>query len=112
MKFTPGQHVISNGTLYIYRHDLPGSNHPIVLHRSSIRTESAMTPTPTKTSADVQTSIKRPAQLHPQIAAKTAAKVDVLSTMKADALDAQAARLEGYAKTLRDEAAALRRGEV
>lgn len=135
MKFTPGQHVISNGTLYIYRHDctahgdpprnlingtpahcvyalvnLPGSNHPIVVHRSSLKKEGDAPTPPTPPMADVQTSSKRHFLSTPAKAITTP-RFDVLASLKADALDAQAERLENYAMTLRGEAGALRRGE-
>lgn len=134
MQFTPGQHVISNGTLYIFRHDathrgepprplpgtgrpahcvyavvnLPGSNHPILLHRSTLQSVADTAPPKLEIASDtaapmvdVNTSKRRPFK-------STAPAPTGLDIIKADALDAQAERLEGYAKSLRSEARSLR----
>ena len=135
MQFQPGQHVISNGTLYIFRHNathtgdkprvngntgaeyacsyaivnLPNSDHPILMHRRAIKpVADTVSAEPRSTTAaikppaaDVQTSKHRHFERLP-------VKIDGLAVLKADALDAQAERLEGYAKSLRTEARSLR----
>lgn len=124
MQFQPGQHVISNGTMYIYKHDataqgkppsnvknrggdsiprpcahaivtIPGSTTPILMHRSALRPVS-------------DTVEPRKIEVTPPVKRSAPTGLDII---KADALDAQAERLEGYAKSLRSEARTLR-GEI
>lgn len=122
--FTPGQHVISNGQLCIYEREATsigeaprlgrkgkplhcawalvtpvGSTKPQLVHRASLRSvadtvASDMTPPP-------------PAAATPAPAAAAARRPNAISLIKAEALLAQADRIEGYAKTLRTEARAL-----
>lgn len=115
--FKPEQHVIHTptNTLYIFRRNctstgeetrhstghckfalvnLPNSDKPIVLPRASLSTVADVVPPPAVPAV-------KPAPVKQSTP-------DVFASIKADALVAQAERLEGYAKQLRSEAHALR----
>lgn len=117
--FTPGQQVIIDGTLYTFKHyataqgtpprtapgasapahcsyavvDLPDGTNPILVRHKSLKT-----PSDVAVDKMVGPSVEVASQVVPTW-------IDII---KADALDAQASRLDDYAKSLRAEAQALR----